>query len=54
MYWLTIRLFYLTNELDTYPDNESLSDEEFNMKLQKEIKKYEPYWKKVICIWVDN
>lgn len=45
---------YLTNELDTYPDNENLSNEEFNMKLQKEIKKYEPYWKKVICIWVDN
>lgn len=45
---------YLTNELDTYPDNENLSDEEFNKKLQEEIKKYDPYWKKVICIWVNN
>ena len=31
-----------------------LSDEEFDKKLQEEIAKYEPYWEKVIEIWVDN
>ena len=30
------------------------SDKEFEEAVQKEIEKYEPYWKKVIAIYVDN
>ena len=31
-----------------------LTDDEFDKALKKELKKYEPYWKKVIEVWVDN
>ena len=31
-----------------------LSDAEFDKRLQEEIAKYDPYWKKVITIWATN
>ena len=31
-----------------------MTDDEFDKALKKELKKYEPYWKKVIEVWVDN
>lgn len=31
-----------------------MTDEEFEIALKAEIAKYEPYWKKCICILADN
>ena len=39
---------YLAEQLD------GLTDDEFDNALEKELKKYSPYWKKVIEVWVDN
>ena len=33
---------------------DGLTDDEFDNALEKELKKYSPYWKKVIEVWVDN
>ena len=33
---------------------EDLSDEEFKKIVDKEVAKYDPYWKDVIIIWVSN
>lgn len=33
---------------------EDMPDEKFEKLVDKEIAKYDPYWKKVICILVDN
>ena len=44
------------NDIANYlaPEYEGESDEKFEKAVQKEIDKYEPYWKKVIAIYVDN
>ena len=43
---------YIADNLcDEYPD---VSDKEFYAIVEKEVKKYEPYWKDVIMIWADN
>ena len=34
-------------------DLEDVSDEEFDRAVEEEMKKYEPYWKKVIAIYAD-
>lgn len=39
---------YLAEQLD------GLTDDEFDKALKKELKKYSPYWKRVIEVWVDN
>lgn len=39
---------YLAEEYD------DISDEEFEKLLNKEVAKYDPYWKDVIFIWADN
>lgn len=36
------------------PKYKGKSDKEYEKAMQKEIDKYEPYWKKVIAIYVDN
>lgn len=41
----------IDNFSDEYPD---IPIEEFNALVEKEVKKYEPYWKDVIMIWADN
>lgn len=33
---------------------QDLPDEEFNKALEHELKKYSPYWKKAIEVWVNN
>lgn len=45
---------YLQYNMELDPDYDDLSDEEFYKKVEAEMQKYEPYWKKVICIWADN
>ena len=40
--------------LDDGIDAQHMPDEDFDKLLQEEIKKYEPYWKKVIVIWATN
>lgn len=35
-------------------ENEGLSDEDFDKLLKDELAKYEPHWKKVIAISVNN
>lgn len=44
----------LRDYLYDLPENEGLSDEEFDKLLKSEMEKYEPYWKRVIAIYVDN
>lgn len=44
----------LSDYLADCEEYENLSDEEFQTLLIKELSKYEPYWKKVIAITVDN
>lgn len=44
----------LSNYLADYEEYEKLSDEEFEALFNKELSKYEPYWKKVIAIKGDN
>lgn len=40
-------------DADTVQDREP-SEEEFQTRLKQEIEKYEPYWKKTICIYASN
>lgn len=44
----------LSDYLADCEEYEKLSDEEFEVLLNKELSKYEPYWKKVIAITGDN
>lgn len=44
----------LSDYLADCEEYENLSDEEFQTLLDKELSKYEPYWKKVIAITGDN
>ena len=44
----------LSDYLADCEEYENLSDEEFQTLLDKELSKYEPYWKKVIAIKGDN
>ena len=39
--------------LEDREDLEDVSDEEFDRAVEEEMKKYEPYWKKVIAIYAD-
>lgn len=39
---------------DIYYENEELSDEECDKLIEREIEKYEHYWKKVITIYATN
>ena len=43
----------VTDILCDKEEYEDLSDEEFNKVVQEELKKYDPYWKKVIQIMAD-
>lgn len=36
------------------PETSMLSDEEYDALVQKELAKYEPYWRKVIAVYVNN
>lgn len=40
---------YLACQVD-----ENMPDAEFNRMVKAELKKYEPFWKKCICIWASN
>ena len=44
----------LSDYLAELPGFSDLTDEEFDGRLQEEIAKYNPYWKKVIAIYADN
>lgn len=35
-------------------ETENLSEEDFDALVKTEIAKYEPYWRKVIAVYVDN
>lgn len=37
-----------------YYETEGCSDEEYNHRLENELKRYEPYWKSCILVYVDN
>lgn len=37
-----------------YYETEECSDEEYKHRLENELKKYEPYWKSCILVYVDN
>ncbi len=37
-----------------YEDYDDIDDPELEQKFQAELKKYEPFWKKAIAIWVDQ
>lgn len=36
------------------PEYKDMSDEEFDKAIQEKMKEFEPYWKKVIAVYVDN
>lgn len=36
------------------PVTDKLSNEEYDALVQKELAKYEPYWRKVIAVYVNN
>lgn len=44
----------LTDYWSVQPEAKGLTEEEFDKLIEKEIAKYEPYWKKVIAIHADN
>lgn len=39
---------------DLYDEYHDKSDEEYDEAIRREVKKYEPYWKKVIAIYATN
>lgn len=41
-------------EDDLWEDYHELSDEEYDAAIDREVAKYEPYWKKVIAIYATN
>lgn len=41
-------------EDDLYDEYHRKSDEEYELAIEQEVKKYDPYWKKVIAIYANN